>query len=173
MRTVFARCMLFISSYSPLALIIGVLFFAEQRILALSFWIVGGAGLLFMLVYLFLAVPKISPTQYKVTARHAKGGDVMGYVASYIVPFVTFPLNGWQQTFSLLTFIFILGVIYINSEDMLRVNPVFNLLGYKLYEITVEHNEESYALITHRGVKRNDIIHVVRFGNGIFLERRK
>ncbi len=96
----------------------------------------------------------------------------MGYVASYIIPFVTLPLSGWQQIASFVIFVFILGVVYVNSEDMIRVNPMLNLLlGYRLYEVTLEHGEDSYALITRRRIKRGDTVSLVTVGSGIFLEK--
>ena len=94
----------------------------------------------------------------------------MGYIASYLLPLVTFPLNGWQQIAILLVFLAVLGIVYINS-DMIRINPMLNLLGYHLYEITVENGPESYSLITRRQVKRGETIRLVDVGRGIFWEK--
>ncbi|HVB74180.1 MAG TPA: hypothetical protein VNE38_11555 [Ktedonobacteraceae bacterium] len=170
MPSLFIRCMLFLSSYFPLAVIFWVIFVAQQPVLAWSAVIVGGFGLLFTLVYVFGVTAKLEPIQEKIAERHEKGSDIMGYVASYLVPFATFSLSGWQQITVFLLFMFILGVIYVNSE-MIRVNPVFNLIGYRLYEITVENGEDSVSLITRRRVKRGDTIRIVDVGPGIFLEK--
>jgi hypothetical protein len=96
----------------------------------------------------------------------------MGYVASYVIPFVTFPFNGWQQVSAVLVFLFVLGVVYVNSE-MLCINPMLNLVGYRVYEITVEHSAETHALITRRQrrLKHNDVIRVIDAGRGILLEK--
>lgn len=170
MPTLFVRCMLFLSSYFPLAVIFWVIFVAQQPVLAWSAVIVGGTGLLVSFVYVFGVTSRLEPVQGKIAERHEKGSDIMGYVASYLVPFATFTLSGWQQITVFLLFMFILGVIYINSE-MLRVNPIFNLIGYRLYEITVENGEDSVSLITRRSVKRGDTIRIVGVVPGIFLEK--
>ncbi len=170
MPTLLTRWMLFVSSYFPLAVIIAILFFQEQRILALSFLFVGLAGLLFLLGYFYIKAHRLSYERHKILSRHARGGEVMGYIASYIFPFVTFPLSGWQQIVSLLIFIGILGVVYVNSEDMLRINPTLNLLGYHLYEVTIEGGKDSYALITRRTIDQGETLHMTLIGHGIFLE---
>jgi len=170
--TILIRCMLFLSSYFPLALIIWILFFEERPLLAWVSLGMGLLGLIGMFVYFLGFAPRMSPIREKVTSRHARGGEVMGYVASYIIPFVTLPLSGWQQIASFVIFVFILGVVYVNSEDMIRVNPMLNLLlGYRLYEVTLEHGEDSYALITRRRIKRGDTVSLVTVGSGIFLEK--
>jgi hypothetical protein len=97
----------------------------------------------------------------------------MGYIASYIVPFVTFPLNGWQQETALLVFLFILGIIYVNSEDMWRINPTLNLMGFRLYEITLDQGKESYALITRRHLKHEETASLISISDGLYLDRRR
>ncbi len=94
----------------------------------------------------------------------------MGYVASYVVPFVTLPLNGWQQISTLLIFISVLGVIYVKSS-MIRINPMLSLVGYSLYDITFENDPDSYSLFTRRPIKRGDTVRIVDVGRGIFLEK--
>lgn len=170
MPTIFVRCMLFVSSYFPLTLIFWILFVMQQPVLA---WItlgIGSVGLLGMFVYFFRIAPRLSPIQEKIAERQIRDSDVMGYIASYVVPFATFPLSGWQQIAAILVFVLVLGIVYVNS-DMIRVNPMLNLMGYHLYEITVENGTESYSLITRRRIKRGDMVRIVDVGRGIFLEK--
>jgi hypothetical protein len=170
MPTIFVRLMLFISSYFPLAIIFWILFIMQQPVLAWIVVIIGGLGLLCTFVYFFKISARMAPIQEKISERQEKGSDVMGYIASYVVPFATFPLSGWQQMAALLVFMIVLSIVYINSE-MIRVNPLLSLMGYHLYEITVEHGEDSVSLITRNHVKRGDTIRIVDVGRGIFLEK--
>lgn len=181
MPTFLTRWMLFASSYFPLAVIIAILFYNKQPILVICFLVVCFLGFLYLLGYFFYNSVYINPEPYKIQSRYAHGGEVMGYVASYIVPFVTFSLEGWQQIASLLIFIFILGVVYVNSEDMLRINPMLNLLGYHLYAVTMvadgstakdEGDANSYALITRRTVKRGQILYMTLIGPGVYLDSK-
>lgn len=168
------RCMLFLSSYFPLSLIIFVLFVAQDPLLAWIILSIGLLGLVCMLLFFFAIVPRIEGEKGTITSRHVHGSEVMGYIASYVVPFVTFQLNQWQQTAALLIFLLMLGVIYVNSEDMLRINPMLNLIGFHLYEITLNHGKESYALITRRRIKHNDSAKLTRIGDELYicLERK-
>lgn len=169
---IFVRCMLFLCSYFPLFAILFVLLGDENPILA---WIFLGVGLLgpsVSYVYFKKVVFKRSPTRGDITGRHARGGEIMAYIASYIVPFVSFSLGSLRQIIALIIFIFILGIIYIFSEDMLRVNPMFNLLGYRLYEVTVEQGKDSFALITRRRINSGDRVYLMKVDNGIFWEKK-
>jgi hypothetical protein len=170
MPTIFIRCMLFVSSYFPLTVIICILFATQQPILA---WIslgIGVIGLILTYVYFFRIAARMTPIQEKITGRQEKDGDIMGYIASYIVPLVTFPLNGWQQVATLLIFILVLGVIYVNSS-MIRINPMLSLVGYHLYDVTVENDPETYSLFTRRRIGRGEVVRIVDIGRGIYLEK--
>ena len=94
----------------------------------------------------------------------------MGYIASYLIPFVAIPFGGWQQGVALLIFVIVLGIVYVNS-NMIHINPMLNLMGYHLYEIIVEHSERPHALITHQHIALGDTIHIIDIGDGIFLEK--
>jgi hypothetical protein len=162
--------MLFVSSYFPLTLIIAILFWTQQPALAYGALAIGIVGLTLTYVYFFKIAPGMTPVQERVTERQIRDGDVMGYIASYIIPLVTLPLDGWQQISVLLIFVVVLGIVYINS-DMIRINPMFSILGYHLYEITVENGAESFSLITRRRVRRGETIRLIDIGRNIFVEK--
>ena len=89
---IFVRCMLFLSSYFPLFVILFVLLGEEQPVLAWSSLGVGLLGLAITYLYFKVVVFSRSPIRGEITSRHARGSEVMGYIASYIVPFVSFSL---------------------------------------------------------------------------------
>ena len=72
---------------------------------------------------------------------------------------------------ALLVFIGVLGIVYVNS-NMIQVNPMLNLFGYHLYEITVEKSQVPHSFITHNRVALGSVIHIIDIGDGIFLEKR-
>ena len=170
MPTIFVRCMLFISSYFPLSVILCILFVNQQPVIAWVSLGIGVIGLTFTYAYFYKIAPRMAAIPAKITERQEKEGDVMGYIASYVVPFVTLPLNGWQQISTLLIFIALLGVIYVKSS-MIRINPMLSLAGYSLYDVTFENDPDSYSLFTRRTIKRGETLHIVDVGRGIFLEK--
>ncbi len=170
MPTVLIRCMLFLSSYFPLALIFFVLFVEQQPVWAMIVLIIGLSGFITMALYFFQFAPQLSSIQERITGLQRHDGDVMGYIASYLIPFVAIPFGGWQQGVALLIFVIVLGIVYVNS-NMIHINPMLNLLGYHVYEITLEHSETSHSLITHRRITKNEMIHLIDIGDGIFLDK--
>ena len=125
-----------------------------------------------LLLYFFRFAPRLGSFQEKITGMQRRDADVMSYVASYLIPFVAFPFGSWQQTVALLLFIGVLGIVYVNS-NMIQVNPMLNLFGYHLYEITVEKSQVPHSFITHNRVALGSVIHVIDIGDGIFLEKRE
>ncbi len=171
MPTLVIRCMLFLSSYFPRALIFFLLYIVQQPVWAILILVVGLAGLLILLLYFLRFAPRLGSIQEKVTGLQRRDGDVMSYIASYLIPFVTIPFSGWQQTAALLILIGVLGIVYVNS-NMIQITPMLNLLGYHLYEITVEKSQVPHALITRNRIVLGEVIHIIDIGDGIFLEKR-
>ena len=172
MPTVFIRWMLFISSYFPLTVIFWIFLIAQQPLWA---WIVLGVGILgvlYTLLYVGKVLPDRAPITTKIATQKSRDSEVMSYIATYIIPFIAFPLNSWQQVLAILVFLFVLGFVYTNSQ-MLCINPTLTFFKYQVYEITTEHSAETFALITRRQrrLKCGDTIRVVDVGKGIWLER--
>ncbi len=69
-----------------------------------------------MILYFFQFAPRLGSIQEKVTALQSRDGEVMGYIASYLIPFVAIPFGGWQQGVALLIFVIVLGIVYVNSN---------------------------------------------------------
>src|SRR5713101_6593289 len=170
MPTVLIRGMLFLSSYFPLTLIFFFLFIVKHPIWAIVILVIGLSGLIIMILYFFQFAPRLGSIQEKVTGLQSRDGEVMGYIASYLIPFVAIPFGGWQQGVALLIFVIVLGIVYVNS-NMIHINPMLNLLGYHVYEITLEHSEAPHSLITRRRIVINESIHMIDIGDGIFLDK--
>jgi len=170
--SLFVRCLLFISSYFPLALIFCFVLFDKQRSWALVALLVGLTGLIGLALYFGVFARRKPVFHEKVTGFQRRDGDIMSYIASYLIPFVTFSLVGWQQIATLGVFILVLSVLYVTS-NMIYINPVLSFIGYHLYEVTLENSELSHYLITRHKVVRGRTICVVRIGEEAFLEVRK
>src|SRR5215470_18666483 len=170
MPTVLIRGMLFLSSYFPLALIFFFLFVVQHPIWAIVILALGLSGLIIMVLYFFQFAPRLGSIQEKVTGLQSRDGEVMGYIASYLLPFVAIPFGGWQQGVALLIFVVVLGIVYVNS-NMIHVNPMLNLMGYHIYEITLEHSDIPHSLITRHRIAAGETIHMINIGEGIFLDK--
>jgi hypothetical protein len=165
------RVMLFFSSYCPLLLIMGVLLWGKSLPWAIALPLVGVLSVVLTLLYLRSVRRGKRGVLTKVVEVHKRDADVMGYIASYLVPFVTFPIDaGWQLIVALVVFVGVLLLVYVNS-NMIYINPMLNIFGYHLYEIRIEHGENDMYYIARKPVQRLQTIEFVRLGDDIGLER--
>ena len=69
-----------------------------------------------------------------------KNGEAIGYIATYIIPFLFQNFESWVECFSILFLMIIIYRIYINSS-MLLINPVLSC-RFSIYEIDYEQNSK-------------------------------
>ena len=165
------RGALFFSSYFPLIAIICVLQYDQWPWWATaSLASVGVVTLLATGFYFRWMRRHVAGERKKITNFSKHDSEVMSYIASYLIPFVTFPLDGPKQWIALGVFLIVLMVIYINS-NMIYINPMLNIFGYHLYEIEIEHSQRSHYYIARKSLERNREIHFVPLSDDIYLEK--
>jgi hypothetical protein len=170
MPSLFVRCMLFFSSYFPLMLIFSVLLRETQPSWAIGILAFGIVSLLVTFIYMRSRWNNSGRSQTKITSVARRDENVLSYIATYLIPFVSFPLNGFDQVFALLIFVGVLLILYVNS-NMIYINPMFNLVGLHLYEITIESDQMPHYLITRWPVKPDTTIYFVEISN-VYLEKK-
>ncbi len=174
--TVLTRILLFLSSYFFLFIIFSLLWYEKHFWLSVA---VAAASVLTLLALLGY-IRSVSRTNQRKTGKvvsvERKDGEVMGYVASYLIPFVTFSIDNEHgqvsvpQVLALAVFLLVLLVIYVNS-NMIYINPVLNIFGYHLYAIEIEHGGREVYYLARKPVRRDESISYVRLSDDIFLER--
>lgn len=76
-----------------------------------------------------------------------KNSESIGYIATYLIPFLFQSFNGWYECFSVVFLLIIIYRIYINSS-LLLINPLLSF-RFGIYEIEYEGQN---------GKKRNGLI---------------
>lgn len=157
------KIFLFLTAYYPLFLILSVqnskliekLFnigifriefkdFNDSFIYGLVFGI-----LFFILLKVFIKCQNKSNTsQYKVVKIKDMSHETLNYILTYLIAFLSLKLNDPKDIISILILLFIIGIIYINS-NLLYINPFLQLLNYSIYELTIkkEITEKSIVII--------------------------
>jgi hypothetical protein len=166
--SVITRLLLFLSSYFPLSLIFFVILVQEHRYIAIGILAVGSGGLLWMLLYLRKA-QTLGAIQIEIAGFHRRDAEAMAYIVTYIIPFLVIPFHGWKEGIALCIFFVVLGILYVNS-NMIHINPMLNLLGYHLYEITSEDGGV-HSLVARRSIRHRESVTVVKLGDEILLEK--
>jgi hypothetical protein len=122
-----------------------------------------------MLLYLRTA-RRLAAIQVKITGFHTRDAEAMAYIVTYIIPFLVIPLHEWKEGIALFIFFIVLGILYVNS-NMIHINPMLNLWGYHLYEITTEDGGV-HALLAKRRIRHRETIEAVKLGDEILLEKQ-
>jgi len=165
---------LFLSSYLPLFLIMAIKNWFNLYLLLI---------LIFVSLYslVWFAIIKISKTNtqesYRVLKTEDKMKESLNYLIPYIISFIGFNLDRWQDWFALIILLTILSVVYINS-NLIYVNPLLSFFRYKIYHAEIckpsigcdETKEEIILLSKKKHIKKNEDIVVKGIDQGIFLE---
>jgi hypothetical protein len=169
MPSIATRLLLFLSSYFPLALIFFVLFIGSHRDAAIATLSLGVIGLFGMYLYLRMA-SRLAPIQVKVVALQRLDAEAMSYIVTYVIPFVAIPFGAWQQGVALVIFFVVLGILYVNS-NMIHINPMLNLAGYHLFEVSLDDGSTRALITRRRRINRDAVLAVVKLGDDILLDK--
>jgi hypothetical protein len=83
-----------------------------------------------------------------------KNSESIGYIATYIVPFLFQSFNGWYETFALIFLMVIIYRIYINS-NMILINPILNF-KYSIFQI--EYQQQNGKIKNGLVVSKNKFL---------------
>jgi Ni/Fe-hydrogenase subunit HybB-like protein len=123
--------LLFLSSYSPLFILLALRTFhksAPMFILSCT-----ALGIAIVGIALFAIAARLrSAETHRVLSAEARDGDLAGFAATYLLPFLGIFGAGWRDVLALALFIVLIGVIYVQSR-MIFVNPVLIVFGYHIY----------------------------------------
>lgn len=168
MPSLLIRFLLCLSSYFPLAVIFAIQFFFKcDRWAGIGALAVGVAGLIGISVYLRF-VCRLNPMKVKVESVVRRDGEAMSYIVSYLLPFIALPTEDAANVASLGVFLFVLIVLYMNS-DMMHINPMLNLMGWHVYEITLTDGE-TRALISKQRIRKGREANIIHMSDDILLE---
>ncbi len=168
MPSVITRVLFFVSSYFPLSLIFFVILLAKHLRIAIVILVCGAIGSVWMLLYL-RAIKKFGGQKVTVAGFQKRDAEAMAYIVTYVIPFLAIPFSDWRESTSLVIFFGVLGILYINS-NMIYINPMLNLCGYHLYEVTLDDGSV-HSLITRRRIYHGITVTAVRADDDILVEK--
>src|ERR1700733_14389415 len=125
------RVAMFFSSYSPL---FALLAFTNRHVSG-AWEILAGVSAASLVGLAAVMAANRNQRGPRLTVAHAKpqDGDVMAYIATYLIPFLSIDLGKADDIVVLGAFLAVLMIVYINSS-MLFVNPILTLAGYHAFE---------------------------------------
>jgi hypothetical protein len=158
---------LFLCSYAPLFAILAIRFHAAWlEVLCGGLAVVGfAAG-----VAVVARFRGLVGQEWRATRIEDRGYEVAGYLASYLLPFVTVTEPGVRDLVGYAIFLVIAGVVYIRS-GMLQINPTLYLLGWRVMQVTVGERWVGYAL-GRRTLRPGEPLNVRRVTDRVFIASR-
>lgn len=137
------RARMFLISYVPLFGILAIRFNGQElRWSCVGLAVVGLADL----AQMTLRTPKDS-AEYaiEITSVEDTGGEIAGYLASYLLPFVTVASPTPRDIVAYGAYLLVALVIFVRS-DLIRVNPTFYLFCYKVVKVGFDQAGQQYLL---------------------------
>ncbi len=164
---------LFLSSYLPLFLILAIKNWFDSRMVLILIFVS-----MYSLVWIILInnSKKGTSESYRVIKAKDKSQESLNYIIPYIISFIGFDLNKWQDWSALGILLLMLFMIYLNSE-LLYINPMLSFFHYRIYGVKVckpvigcEDTVSEILLISKKDkIKKNDNITVKDIDSNVML----
>lgn len=155
---------LFLSSYSPLFAILALRF--QRPPLVLGCWTLAALGL-GAAAWVLAAERSKAPGSFEIDKIEDQGPQVVAYLASYLLPFVTLAEPSNQDAVGYTLFLLVLALVYVQS-DMLQINPTLYVFRRRVVKITTRKGWQAY-LVTHRVPLPNETILATTLASGVLV----
>ena len=159
---------LFLCSYAPLFAILAIRF--RSLWLAVACGAIAALGVSGGLLVLW-RYRSVTSSPLTMRGIEDRGGEVAGYLATYLLPFVTVAEPGWRDVLGYALFLAVIGVVYIRS-GLVQINPTLYLFGWRLFAVDIGEGWNGYVL-SRRPIARGDQINGVRMTERLFITYRK
>lgn len=162
------KILLFVSAYTPLFLIFILRYIDFHTI---YFWI--SVTILVIINLIWIPIFKMTKgwtkNTFTVKTSVNRTSDALNYIIAYIIAFLGFQFDLWQDWASLIILLVVIFFVYIHS-NLIFVNPLLNIGGYKINDVEAVEGG-NLVLITKRNTLRKDEkIEVKNITDNIYLE---
>jgi len=158
---------LFVVSYFPLFIIIGILHYDNSLILS-AVIITSAAGVVGLII-IFYVLNRISGEYKEASTIKPETKINFQYFLAYIIPFIAIDIDSMRQILAYSVLFVFIGILYIRTE-LIYVNPTLTLLGYHIFKIKVKN--EDIMLITRNNYEKALSNPVILIGKDLYFERR-
>ncbi len=145
MTEIVRRARLFLGSYVLLFVLLAIRF--QTWWLVLSCFVLAGIGLLNMLWIVFVVSRKTESEPIRIADVTDAGSDVAGYLATYLLPFLTVAVPTVRDVIAYVIFLLVTGLVYVRSE-MTQINPTLYLLGKRVVAIKTDKGWSGHLVAT-------------------------
>ena len=158
----------FFSSYGPLWLMLGLRFDCLALRLSLIAFAIFCVGVVALLV---TRRREDRPTNTTLSISGDAGGEVSGYLATYLLPFLTVPNPDAWDLAAYGIFILVAGLVYVRS-GLMQINPTVYLLRRRVLRATmaVRGGTRDVFVITRRERRAGETLKGERFSDRVYID---
>jgi len=119
------------SAFAPMAIITAVRLSADYPLIAVLVAVLGLLAVL-SLLELVLARSMTNQQPYTLVSIRDDSAQIPAFLLAYVFPFVFVTIGDWQDALAYGLFALLLVVLILRT-DLVLVNPVLLVMGYRLY----------------------------------------
>ncbi len=164
---VWVKVCLFLVSYFPLFIIMGILHYDHFFIpyVSIVFSAIGFGGL-FITILIF---NRISGERRKAKEIKSEGKINFQYFLAYIIPFIAIDMDQTRQLLAYGVLFVFIGILYVKT-NLIYVNPTLIILGFNLFRFKTD--SEDAMLITRNNYEKALSNNLIPMDRGLYYERR-
>jgi hypothetical protein len=160
--------MWFFSSYAPLWIMLGLRFSnTPVRITLIAF----GVACFSYVAFIISRSARERPSNTELTIAGDAGADVSGYLASYLLPFLTVPEPSLTDVLAYVIFVLVAGLVYVRS-GLMQINPTVYLLGRRVLRASApgRGTTKEVFVISRRDLRVSSTLQAERFSDRVFID---
>jgi hypothetical protein len=165
-----AQLALFVSSYAPLFLVFGLLDTFGKGWPPRVCLLLAAVGVAISAV-VRLGTKKVAAQTVLVRGAHARDGDSLAYIATYLVPFAAMAGTTERQRVAIVVFFVLMAILYVRAE-LFYVNPLFALFGYRLFEVDTPAGGSLVLLTPRRFLAPDTSVTARRLSDYVYWEAK-
>ena len=170
MPSLFARVLLFLSSYAPLFVILGIRNSFGNPGISIGLFVLATLSVVGLIAYLAVA-RKLGHHDVSVQRATSWDSEAMSYVITYLLPFLGLDSSNRADQVSLAVFLLVVAVLYISS-NLIHMNPMLSILRFRILEIDHDDGQRSILITRRSYIQTGTCIAVVSLSDSILLEKR-
>jgi hypothetical protein len=170
--TALSQFALFLSSYTPLFLVFALLgTFGNGWSIVINI-LIAAAGAIVLTGVFYYSKVNLTDQKLEVATTQIRDGDVLAYVATYIVPFAAMNASSARDRWAIVLFVVLIALLYVRSQ-LFYVNPLLALVGYRLFQVVTEHDASVVLISRQNFVRSHTTISARRLSDYVYWEVKK
>ena len=168
MPTAAVRTVLFVSAYAPLLVLFALLDSLGAGWPSVACASTAAASVV-ALALMWRRVMRLPQTVLDLAESRPRDTDVIGFLASYVVPFAAAQDADADTRAALLVFVVVLAGLYLRT-DLFYVNPLLALAGWRVFEATTDTGRPVLLLTRRRFLRQRTTVRAAQISGYVHVE---